>query len=617
MIRRQDMPCVTPGWKGGLVSRDLDATPLDPSGKAASEALRGVARLKASGASGQELHGAVAWGLAGMAPGSSVAVLGFDPIPPLVRLLAGTGSPPLVRTFGGSARPGPFLADCARRPGTVLSLSGAEIAGQFELGERNPGLTTLLGTALPVGGSSTWILLIAVRTDAVPDDMRERLRLFATVLRSIFRETAVEERSADKNELIERAKLEWELTVDALPDIVCLLDASGRIIRANRALERWSLGPVEESPGRHFHDVLHAKCDDPGCPLHSAVIVAFQRMQEERHRAYEFQISDRRLGRVIKVRVGRMVKPDKSGGNSAAACAVLVVHDVTEFEMARRRLATMNAELEIRVAERTAELAEANRELQNEVVRRAATEEELREKGRELGALSAGLMSTQEQERKRISRELHDSVGQSLTALKYGLERATELQRQGSVQAVLEVLQKSVGSVQDTMDEIRNIALDLRPSVLDDLGAASAVAWFCRSFAASYPHIEMATELSARDSDVPARLATAIFRSLQELLNNVARHARASRVVISLRRDADQIVLEVTDDGVGLGGPRPTPDSRHGHGTRNLRERAEMTGGTFELRSGEKRGAVAMVRWRLSPSECESASGSGTAGGSR
>ena len=139
----------------------------------------------------------------------------------------------------------------------------------------------------------------------------------------------------------------------------------------------------------------------------------------------------------------------------------------------------MNSELELRVEERTRELAEANRELQDEIARRAATEEQLRDKSSELAALSAGLMNAQEQERKRISRELHDSVGQSLNALKYGLERAAELERQGQHAGTRDALQKSIATAQETMNEVRGIALDLRPSVLDNLGAASAVAWFC------------------------------------------------------------------------------------------------------------------------------------------
>ncbi len=128
------------------------------------------------------------------------------------------------------------------------------------------------------------------------------------------------------------------------------------------------------------------------------------------------------------------------------------------------------------------------------------------------------------------------------------------------------------------MEEIRGIAMNLRPAVLDDLGAASAVSWFCREFAQSYPNLALREAVAVLDADIPERLATSVFRSLQELLNNVAKHAQARNVVVSLARTVDQLVLEVTDDGVGLEASVSNASMRSGRGMRNLRERAEMTG---------------------------------------
>jgi signal transduction histidine kinase len=440
--------------------------------------------------------------------------------------------------------------------------------------------------------------------DSTVQDLNETVRCFGGVLRSVLRQEPAPPSQDSVEQAVRRAKQEWELTVDALPHVVCLLDSAGRVLRANRAIERWSLGTVEDARGKHFHDLLHPDCVDPECPVLTGVGLSRKRMQSERRRAYEFQLSDRALQRTVRVRVGRMLGSSEQLQAVSATCAVLVVQDVTALELAKTRLAKLNAELESRVEERTRELADANRELQNEISRCTIAEEQLRQRSAELSQLSASLMNTQEQERKRISRELHDSIGQSLTALKFGLERAVELDRQGSRQAVIEQLQKSIGSVQATMDDVRTVALDLRPSVLDDLGAASAVAWFCRNFSASYPGIKVViSNVTARDNEVPARLATAIFRSLQELLNNVARHSQATRVSVALRREPRRVVLEVGDNGIGLQGPLPEPSARGGHGTRNLRERAEMTGGTFELRSGSPRGVVASISWMLLPGE--------------
>jgi len=152
--------------------------------------------------------------------------------------------------------------------------------------------------------------------------------------------------------------------------------------------------------------------------------------------------------------------------------------------------------------------------------------------------------------------------------------------------------------------------MNLRPPVLDDLGAASAVSWFCREFAQSYPALQLQESVSVSDADVPERLGIAVFRSVQELLNNVAKHAQAHRVMVSLSRRLDRLVLEVNDDGIGLGATAQAAALRSGRGLPNLRERAEMTGGQFTFASGESgSGSHARIEWRLAAAEALKAEG--------
>jgi len=232
--------------------------------------------------------------------------------------------------------------------------------------------------------------------------------------------------------------------------------------------------------------------------------------------------------------------------------AVAVLADVTALHLAREALSTINLELESRVRLRTDALADANRDLQNEIVRREAAEQALRRSRNELATLSRQLITAQEMERKRIARELHDSVGQQLSAIKYGLERGAELVQQARPQDSQPILQRAIASLQEAME----------------------------------------------------RLSTSVFRSLQELLNNVAKHAQARQVVVSLSRSADQLVLEVTDDGVGLAASVSSASMRSGRGMRNLRERAEMTGGQMRLQPGAAGvGTQARIEWQLGPGE--------------
>jgi signal transduction histidine kinase len=281
----------------------------------------------------------------------------------------------------------------------------------------------------------------------------------------------------------------------------------------------------------------------------------------------------------------------------------MVVTDVTPLHVARAALEALNESLEARVHARTQELESAIRDLHNEIARRESAEDALRLSRNELELLSQQLIKAQERERRRIAQELHDSVGQSLSAIKYSLERAAELHRQGRHADTQPLLIRTVERVRDTIKDIRSIAMDLRPSVLDDLGVASALEWLCREFAETYTHIVVRSRISASDADIPQRLVTTIFRCAQELLNNVAKHSKAEQVSVALVRDSSLVALIVSDDGVGL----PSVDSSGsfglGHGIRNLRERTQMTGGRLTLSGDQGCGTHARLDWLLTSNE--------------
>lgn len=406
---------------------------------------------------------------------------------------------------------------------------------------------------------------------------------------------------AGVHEMVKRAKREWEGTVDALGDIVCLLNADSKVVRANRVVEHWGLCKVGAAIGRTPHELLHPDCKATRCTLAIGIRRAWKGLYDLKPPEFEHRRAD---GKVVwRVSLRPLTPKAASPQNVARTLAVLVVSNVSELYRARGALEKFNATLESRVKTRTRELADANRDLRNEVARREAAEHAQRTSLRELARLSEELITTQEHERRRIAVELHDSVGQSLTAVKYSLERAMAmLERPGSDDAHA-VFGLALGGVQHAAESIRAIAMNLRPTVLDDMGATSAVAWFCRQFAKVYPSIRVATDLSAKDAEIPDRLGTTVFRSAQELLNNVAKHAQASEVSVSLRRDGQQLSLEIRDDGIGLRASLLELLRTGGHGIRNLRERAEITGGSFSINSATPCGTVARMGWRLMKDE--------------
>ena len=399
---------------------------------------------------------------------------------------------------------------------------------------------------------------------------------------------------------IEKAKLDWESTADALAALVCLLGREGEVMRSNRVVEDWSLGTVAGVLGKSAHSLVHPECKNTRCTLATFFSSALAEIRRGARNQFELQepIGTRFLH--FTIRPMRQRPGDEAARGDPRA--VLVATDLSALYRAQDALERLNSSLEVRVRARTQALADANRDLRNEIVRREQAEVALRASRNELMALSEQLIGAQEGERKRIAVELHDSVGQSLSAVKYTLERGMELLRQPKLGNPAAVFQLAVRRIQESAESIRSISMNLRPKILDDLGAASAIQWFCRDFAEIYPSIAISAELGISDREVPDRLATVVYRCVQELLNNVAKHAGARNVIVKLTLEDTVLALEVRDNGVGL--ENATAESRrHGSGLRNLRERAQMTGGQFNITRAPGRGTLAQLSWRLQHEE--------------
>ena len=405
---------------------------------------------------------------------------------------------------------------------------------------------------------------------------------------------------------IERAKLEWESTADALAALVCMLGSDGKVMRANRVVEDWGLGTVSGVLGTEAHTLLHASCKSASCALRKFLAASLSQIRRGTTRQFERQ---QIIGsRFLQLTIRPMRRRSGAKGERGDPRAVLVATDQSALHRAQDALERLNVSLESRVRARTQALADANRGLRNEIVRREQAEVALRASRNELMALSEQLIGAQEGERKRIAVELHDSVGQSLSAVKYTLERGVEMLRQPKLGDPAAVLKLAVQRIQETAESIRSISTHLRPRILDDLGAASAAQWFCRNFSETYPALSVIVRVKIADGQVPDRLATVVYRGLQELLNNVAKHSKAQQVQVRLSLEDDELLLQVRDNGVGL--EMATAESRrHGSGLRNLRERAQMTGGHFSVTRAPGRGTLAQLSWRLEASELPKAPG--------
>jgi signal transduction histidine kinase len=217
-------------------------------------------------------------------------------------------------------------------------------------------------------------------------------------------------------------------------------------------------------------------------------------------------------------------------------------------------------------------------------------EARVREQTSELRLLAAHVEGAREEERTRLSRELHDELGQELTALRYALTltRQRYARDPASIPRNLADLE---GLVARTTTITRQIVSDLRPRVLDDLGLAAAVEWLLRR-AEERGGIPGRLVTSGPELVVDAEIATVAYRIAQESLTNVVRHARASRVEVELALAGGELTLRVSDDGVG---PPARGERGAGMGLVGMRERAEGAGGRFRLRGAPGQGTIVDV----------------------
>jgi len=522
---------------------------------------------------------------------------------------------------------------------------------------------------------------------------------------------------------VQRVKEEWLYTADALPQIVCLLDRAGVVIRCNRTIERWGLGSVEDAVGRSLHSLLHPACTAANCELDGFLAAHLRQLADATE--VKFQSEDAILGRHLDVQLCAHSHSRPASQLEQAGFAVAVVADISDLKKSALELQNLAEDLEKRVELRTAQLMEANSKLYQEVevrhqaeaalrisrdnyqrlvdtmseglairdkndrityvndcmarmlgyepeelvgrqvlelladtspeswasrtaqrrsgdvtpyvlafkgrsgrllwakvsprpvfdangeysgsfavvtdmTERVQIEMTLRKSEEELRQLSAQVLSAQEKERKRIAAELHDGIGQTLSAIKFSVESTVRQLQDHIPEQDLTLLQNIIPKMQGAIEEVRQISMDLRPSILDDLGIVATLSWFCREYRSDFQDLELMLETATYEEDVPAELKVVIFRIVQEALNNIAKHASAQRVGLKLRNNGLALELEIVDDGVGFEVTDVSEKRSRvegGMGLVSMRERAEYSGGQFQLRSVPGQGTRIWVSW--------------------
>ncbi len=431
--------------------------------------------------------------------------------------------------------------------------SDFEVDHEFEgVGRRSMLLNAR--TLPPVGGRAGMILLAI-------EDVTERVRAAETLTLSEIRYRRLFETAQDGILLVDP---ETGRVFDANPFLTALLAYKRHELVGK---ELWEIGL--------FKDIESNK-------------TAFRTLQEKGYIRYDDLPLLTKDGRHIEVEFVSNVYD--VGNTRVIQCNI---RDVTDRKRAEDAIRTAHAQLERRVQERTAELAHTNGALTEEITRREQAEADRRE-------LQQRLASAQEDERRRIARELHDQMGQHLTALGLGLKVVKDATPDPSptrdrLQG-LQTLTDRIGR------EIHLLALELRPTALDDIGLQAALANYAEGWS-ERSGIEVDFHGIGLDGvRLSALIETALYRVVQEALTNVLKHAAAHRVSVVLQRSPDQVSAVVEDDGQGFDTDSPGAASATERrlGVLGMRERMALVGGTLTIESNIGRGTTVIARVPLS-----------------
>ncbi len=296
--------------------------------------------------------------------------------------------------------------------------------------------------------------------------------------------------------------------------------------------------------------------------------------------------------------VFQLVHP--SDRESFAGCVEKAIQDHQSYEL-EFRIIRPDATRRIVQARGAVVVDEAGRAIRmfgtaQDITERKLAEDEIKATNDLLRALSAKLQSAREEEGTRIARELHDELGSALTSLNWGLEEVDKRLSAGDrvdLSALRTKVKTMVTLVDSTIDTVRRISSELRPSVLDDLGLVEAIEWQAQQFQAQTGIIYQ-SDCSVEDIGLNREQSTAVFRIFQEALTNILRHAEATRFSSTLKLEANSLVLIIGDNGKGITASEVSrPQSL---GLLGMRERAHLVGGEINISGAEGQGTVITVR---------------------
>jgi len=451
----------------------------------------------------------------------------------------------MQRGVGGDWRP---FEESVRRRARIYAGLGVTFAGWY-----------------PMGGALVEVVMPHLTRELAGKP--ERLQAAQRALRQFVDKSVGllgDEFVAAKEAALKQSDSDLAATLDGIGEAIIATDSEARVTRMNPVAEQLTGWRMNEARQQPITNVLHLAAFSTHEPWHKPVASVL--MLGVVVRIPEGTVMQARDGSEVSI-AGTLAPIRDAAG--AIRGIVMVLHDIGEAIRAKHELLDRQQRIE-------------------------ATAGALYESEKQLRALAARLQLVSEDERTRIARQIHDELGSQLTAIRMDLGWLSKrMAAAGQEKVILERLAAMDSLVDATITTVRQLATELRPGVLDDLGLVAALEWQAREFT-TRSGIEVQVVGPGDELQVSSACSTALFRCFQEILTNARRHAHATQVVAHLLADEQALVLDVEDNGCGITAQQAAGSTSLG--LIGMRERAALLGGTLRIERGSGGGTHVVIR---------------------
>lgn len=379
------------------------------------------------------------------------------------------------------------------------------------------------------------------------------------------------------------------------PQIVLLLDDQTNVLNVNRSLAGTSFDTITTNQGKRLHAQLHPDCSG-NCRFYQMWNKAWASLRIRD--SVEWEVNDPMLKRLLRLNLSRSPAPKSIGEDRRRPYKLLTITDITKYRKEYESLVESQQALVKLLMSQGADLAGNDDSVFDET-------------GDTGNRLMAGyirqdrsfgrqLVLAQEAERRRIASELHDGIAQTISVIKFKIEGCIAKLAREHPDIDLSSVDSAVDDIRDLVEEVRRISGNLVPSMLEDFGVQVALEWLCNEFTTHQRETQAHCTTRIDESETPDIIKIAVYRVVQEALNNASKHASATRVDVAVTATPEGgITLRITDDGTGFDEDdlQRGPSDPSKQGLRSMRERVEATGGAFNLVSIPGEGLKIRADW--------------------